>query len=115
MEAQSQIMESQILLKHTEGEYKYCFIQYDKQNDYDTFIVEFTMGADTYDKLYWWGREEDKSIIGDFFVIVKTPNVNKKNEWRKIDLKRKYNIVNFDKIVQKALKEVESLKECIKR
>ena len=115
MNAQSQIMEPQSLLKHTQGEYKYCFIQYDKQNVYNTFIVEFAMGADTYDKLYWWGREEDKSIIGDFFVIVKTPNVNKDTEWRKINLERKYNIGNFDKIVQKALKEVESLKKSIKQ
>lgn len=38
------------------GECKYCYFQNDIQNNSNTFCVEYGIGADSYDRLYWWGR-----------------------------------------------------------
>ena len=99
------------LLIKMEGECKYCYFQNDIQNNSNTFCVEFGIGADSYDRLYWWGRE-DKSNICSLLQFVYPPYI--KGEWRKIDMSGKQNIGNFDKIVDQALKDVELLKESIK-
>lgn len=105
----------QFLLKNTKSEYKYCYFQNDEQDVYNIFVVKFSMGADNYDRLYWWGRNEDKHFISQFPTLVYSPDNDENNEWRMIDLEKKHNIGNFDKIVQEALKEVESLKKSIKQ
>lgn len=91
--------------------YKYRYFQNDEQDKYNIFLVEFTIGADFYDKFYWWGREEDKATIARFTSCVYPPF--DESEWRLIDMRSSQNISNFGNIINKAFDEVDRLKSSL--
>lgn len=101
------------LLINTTSEYKYCFFQYDEQDINNTFIVEFALGANSYDRLYWWGRYEDQPIIKRFSTLSCVSD----KEWQMIEDKEpnRSNIENYEKIVKRASREVEALKKGLKK
>ena len=101
----------QFLLISAKGTGKYRYFQNDQQDKYNIFLVEFTIGTDFYDKLYWWGREEDKAAIARFTICVYPPFDD--NEWKLIDMQSSQNISIFDNIVNKALDEIERLKSSL--
>lgn len=99
----------EFLFIKTKGERKYCYFQNNRQSKDSAFVVIFALGADNYDQLYWWGRNEDQAIISIYHALSYAPD-DIDNEWQMIDMKKKDDIGNFDKIVKQASKEVESLK-----
>ncbi len=101
----------QFLLISTNGTCKYRYFQNDEQNKYNIFLVEFSIGTDFYDRLYWWGREEDKSTIARFTICVYPPF--DENEWRLIEMQSSQNISNFGNVISKALDEIERLKNSL--
>ena len=70
---------------------------------HESFVVEFMLGADRYEKLYWGDYvyvEESRRIISEMLTIAFLPDSH--DEWKTKDLSRIQKGIDFTPIVQQA-------------
>ena len=76
---------------------------------YECFVVEFTLGANHYEHLYWGNQvyvEEDRHVISLMLIIAFLPDSH--DEWKKVNLEKMQMGIDFKRILSQVENDIKN-------